>query len=125
MKTQIIYKLSGNIPMGLSITGDHSHVSVEATNELIEKLGGIETAFHRIKAAQGKNLLPRMGSVARPLTPWDWALFEKNTELERKHYKYFSSIIRGNQHWYGYGYETNTHIVLIDREFKVWEKFSK
>lgn len=129
MKTRVIYKIANNSPIandeptGLSITGDHSHVSVEATFELIEQLGGIETAFHRIKAAQNANLLPRMGSAARPLTQWDWTLFEKNTELGRKHYKYYQNST--HLYWYGYGYETSTHIMLIDREFKVWQKYSK
>lgn len=122
MNTQTIYQLSTNQPSGLSITGDHSKTSVQATLEVIELLGGTEAAFHEIKRLQNKFILPRMGSIARPLTLRDLEYARENEQRGERYWQWIqeqSSRVydsTGYDYVYGYGHMTETGFVIVTRD---------
>ncbi len=112
MNTQTIYNIQTKQPSAVAISGDFSGVSVYATNELVEALGGIESAFHEIKRLQNRNMLPRMGSVGKPLTVRDLQLARENERMGHRHWQW-KSITRNKWNYWGYGYMDENEFVFI------------
>jgi excisionase family DNA binding protein len=74
--------------IAVKIWGLHSPHPVIITTELMEKLGGPEPAFHRIKALEKDNCLPRFGEETHPLTLRDLSYAEENERLGYRHWLY-------------------------------------
>lgn len=125
MKTQQIFNLRSRKPTAVAITGDHSSMSVYATNDLVEQLGGIEATFHEIKRLQGKSILPRMGSESKPLTLLDIRYARENEERGERYWQWIqetSADVRestGYDSVHGYGHKTTDGFVLIDGDGSV------
>lgn len=121
MKTQQIFNLRSGKPVAIAITGDHSSIPVYAKNDLVEQLGGVDAAFHEIKRLQNKNMFPRMGSEAKPLTLVDIRYARENEQRGERYWEWIqetSHDVRestGYDSVWGYGHKTpDGGFVLID-----------
>ena len=122
MNTKPIYNLQTREQSGISISGNYSGTSVEIMlDQLSVEFGGdVEKAFHVIKKMQNSGLMPRMGSVAKPLTARDFELYRRNVELGKRHWQWIQSQVQGVREstgydsvW-GYGYRTDDGFVLVN-----------
>jgi excisionase family DNA binding protein len=111
----------------VEITGDHSPHPVYANVDVVDALGGPETAYHRIKRWQNAGLMPRMGSRAWPLTLRDLRLAQANEKLGRRHWQFLQpqgEMTRqstGYDFVSGYGYITDEEIVIVDESDRpIW-----
>ena len=119
MNTKPIYNLQTRKQSGISISGN-SVASVEITLDQLSEFGGdVEQAFHTIKKMQNSGFMPRMGSVAKPLTARDFELYRRNVRLGKRHWQWIQwqgQCVRestGYDSVWGYGYRTDDGFVIV------------
>jgi hypothetical protein len=109
--------------VGVSIYGNYSGTPVCVTLSLLnaEFGGDTERAFHEIKKMQNSGLMPRMGSVARPLNARDLELYRRNAKLGKRYWRWIQlqgdnvKKATGYDSVWGYGYQTEDNtFVLVD-----------
>jgi hypothetical protein len=127
MITEPIYDLQSRQQVGVSIYGNYSGTPINITLSLLntEFGGGTERAFHEVKKMQNSGLMPRMGSVARPLNARDLELYHRNAKFGKRYWRWIQlqgqevREFTGFDSIWGYGYKTedNTY-VLVDKDDK-------
>ena len=104
----------------VKISGDYSPHIVIAMTDLVDDLGGVEAAFHRIKKLQGACLMPRMGSESRPLTRRDMRYAIENESKGVRYWKWYDlqgyPVRRDTGYDFvnGYGYKIGDVITLVN-----------
>lgn len=123
MNTQTIFDIRSKQPVAVAISGNFSGVRVYAMNELVDVLGGTESAFHEIKRLQNKNFLPRMGGEGKPLTMRDLQLARENEQLGYRHWQW-KSVTRWSTDYWGYGYVDGNEFVFVNSDGSEFERVS-
>lgn len=126
MRTTKVFNTRTGEQSGLLIYGDYSTTGVCVSMDVLEAEfnGDIEEAFHRVKEYQNSGLLPRNGSVSRPLSMRDMELYRRNADLGRRHWVYISrdgSDVRestGYDFVKGYGYYNKYGFIIVDKKNK-------
>lgn len=126
MNTKPICNQSGEA-VAVVISGDYSVRGVYINLDVIrdEFDGDTETAFHVVKRMQNLRLLPRMGSLARPLTRRDMELCRRNIEKGKQHWQWIQKSgdevhdSTGYDSVYGYGYYTKDGFIIVDADDNV------
>lgn len=101
------------------------------TTEVIDHLGGKDQEnFFAVRDMQRSGFLPRLGSASKPLTMRDLELYNRNSSLGYRHWRWIQKSgqcvkeCTGYDFVNGYGYETETGFVIVDsddsKKFEVW-----